>query len=254
MKAFKGKSDRVLTMMLNKIKVQISRLGREQHTPKNKRDRAMSEIQTDLKSKWAAYTAIDKELVRRGHKPDSPLGYAKEDQKLPDIQRLMPGRGHDTWRHESAMATAAELVTAIETTIRKHFPKSSVRVVFQPGLKPSILIVFTVAGGKDEVPAGIMHNDLSYTLVHIWGMDKEGNLGPTLQFDPSQGGSILVKPPENSHLAFGNVKVGLRKKKGTPAQVLKHIDTYFTKLLKALKANKSDLPERQVRKLKSVRL
>lgn len=154
----------------------------------------------------------------------------------------------------ASYTTAADLMPAIERTIRKHFPKSSLRVSFQPGLKPSIQIVFAVAGGKDEVPSGIMQNDLSYTLVHLWGMNKEGNLEPTLRFDPSQGGSITVKPPEGSHLAFGSAKVGLRKKKGTPEQVLKHIDTYFTKLLKTLKANKGNLPARQADMLKSVRL
>jgi hypothetical protein len=167
----------------------------------------------------------------------------------------MPGREHDSWRFEgSAYTTAAELVPVIERTIRKHFPKSVVRAAFSANLKPGISITFAIAGSKAEVPNGIMQNDLSYTSLFIWGMDKEGNLAPTLQFDPSQGGSISTKPPEGSHLAFGNVKVGLRKKKGTPEQLLKHIDNYFAKLLKTLKANKDNLPAEQARMLKSVRL
>lgn len=167
----------------------------------------------------------------------------------------MPGREHDSWRFEgSAYTTAAELVPVIERTIRKHFPKSLFRVRFEPEMKPSVTVVFAIAGGKGEVPNGIMQNDLSYTTIFIWGMDKEGNLQPTLQFDYSQGGRIMVKPPEGSHLAFGNVKVGLRKKKGTPEQLLKHIDNYFAKLLKTLKANKDNLPAEQARMLKSVRL
>lgn len=178
-------------------------------------------------------------------------------RKLPAIAKKMADGGRKVLEsiEESAdLATAAELVPAIERAIRKHFPKSSLRVAFKPSLKPSIQITFAVAGGKDEVPNGIMQNDLSYTSAFIWGMDKEGNLGPKLQFDPSQGGTVMTKPPEGSHLAFGSAKVGLRKKTGTPAQVLKHVDTYFTKLLKTLKANKGDLPDRQVGMLKSVRL
>lgn len=174
---------------------------------------------------------------------------------LKSIHGLMPGREHDSWRHEgSSYTTAAELTRAIESAIRKHFPKSALRVGFSHNLKPGISIMFAIAGGKDEVPNGIMQNDLSYTTAFIWGTDKEGNLEPTLQFDPSQGGSIMVKPPEGSHLAFGSVKAGLRKKKGTPEQVLKHIDNYFAKLLKTLKANKDNLPARQADMLKSVRL
>ena len=175
---------------------------------------------------------------------------------LKSIHSLMPGREHDSWRFEgSAYTTAAELVSAIERAIRKHFPKSALRVRFESNMmKPGITIVFAIAGSKAEVPNGIMQNDLSYTTLFIWGTDKEGNLEPTLQFDPSQGGRIMTKPPEGSHLAFGSVKVGLRKKKGTPEQVLKHIDTYFSRLRKTLKANKDNLPANQVSMLKSVRL
>lgn len=177
-------------------------------------------------------------------------------RNLKSLHSLMPGREHDTWRHESTdFKTAAELVPAIEATIRKHFPKSALRVRSGSGLgSAAISITFAIAGGKDEVPNGIMQNDLSYTSLWIYGMDKDGNLKPTLKFDPSQGGRVMVKPPEGSHLAFGSVKVGLRKKTGTPAQVLKHIDTYFGKLLKTLKANKDDLPNEQADMLKSVRL
>lgn len=150
-------------------------------------------------------------------------------------------------------ATAQDLVPAIEAAIRKHFPKSALRVMFQKGFKPSISIFFTVGGSKEEYPNKIEHNDIARHTLHIWGMDDAGNLSDMLQCDPSSGGSVLLKSEDRASV-LGSVKVGLRKKKGTPEQIVKHIDNYFGKLLKVIKSNADKIPDNHKALLKSIKL
>jgi len=149
--------------------------------------------------------------------------------------------------------TGDELAKAIEAAIKKHFPKSHVKVwVHKGGIGGTTIgLDFAVAGDKSQVANGIWHNDISLTRGTIYGLEPDGNLKPTLEFDPALGGSILTKPTEK-YMAFGKLKVGLRKKKGTPEQILKHLDSYFAKLAKAIKDNRDKIPDDHLKLLKSI--
>ncbi|NIT79676.1 MAG: hypothetical protein GWN58_33510 [Anaerolineae bacterium] len=151
--------------------------------------------------------------------------------------------------------TGDELAKAIEAAIRKHFPKSHLKVwVSKGGIGGTTIdLDFAVAGSKSEVANGIWHNDISLTRAVIYGLDADGNLKERLEFHPAMGGSITTKPTEK-HMAQGRLKVGLRKKKGTPEQVLKHIDTYFKKLHKAIVDNADKLQDEDKKLLKSIKL
>ena len=170
--------------------------------------------------------------------------------------RLKIKEGRACIQGASKFATAEELAKAIEVAIRKSFPRSFLQVwVEMRGIGgPAINLNFAVAGSKAECPNNIWHNDISLTRGTIYGVDAEGNLKPKLEWDPALGGKIKVKPEPGSHYAFDSVKVGLRKKKGTPEQVIKHLDTYFKKLAKTLKENADRIPENNKILLKSVQL
>ena len=133
--------------------------------------------------------------------------------------------------------TAQEFVPMIEKTIKKHFPKSFIAVSFKNHLTSHIGITFTV-GSKSDWSNGIWQNDISATSMIIFNFEESGDIKNKLQLDPNMAGSFLVKPDEGSYMAYGRVKVPIRKKTGTPEQILKSIDKYFSDLKKALKANK----------------
>jgi len=154
----------------------------------------------------------------------------------------------------SKFTTGEELAQALEAAIKKHFPKSMVSAQVKKMLGDNLIyILFTVAGSKAEVLNGILENDISLTKIHIDGIDASGNLQEMLELRPVMGGSVLTNPTEK-HMAFGRLKVGLSKKKGTPEQILKHVDSYFGKLAKAIKDNADKIPERHKEILKSISL
>lgn len=158
-------------------------------------------------------------------------------------------------RLAAKITTADDLAQALEEAIKKSFPKSTVAVRVQNSLGPGkvIYIFFAVAGSKSEVTNGIWENDISMTKIHIYGVNDDGTLKDQLDLHPVVGGSITTKPTEK-FMAQGRLKVGLRKKKGTPEQIVKHVDAYFAKLLKALKENSDKLFDEHKNLLKSIKL
>ena len=154
----------------------------------------------------------------------------------------------------SKFTTGAELAEAIEAAIKKHFPKSMVSVKVQKGIGgPAIYLFFVVAGSKAEVVNSILDNDISMTKAFIYGVTDGDKLKEKLRFDPFVGGSVTTKPTEK-HMAQGRLKVGLRKKTGTPEQILKHVDAYFGKLHKAITSNADQLQDEDKKLLKSISL
>jgi hypothetical protein len=157
-------------------------------------------------------------------------------------------------RQAAKITTAEELAKAIEAVIKKHFPKSTIMVQAKSSLgKQVISMFFAVAGSKSETVNSIWENDISLTKAFVYGVNDDGTLQDKLEFKPVMGGSITSKPTEK-HMAQGRIKVGLRKKKGTPEQIVKHLDTYFGKLLKTLKANSDQIMDRHKEPLKSIQL
>lgn len=150
--------------------------------------------------------------------------------------------------------TGEDLAKAIEAAVKKHFPKSTVQTSVRKRLGPgqSVYLFFAVAGSQNEVPNHIWENDISLTKLFIYGVDENGKLKDKLELSPVMGGSVLVKPEPGSHYAYDKIKVGLRKKTGTPEQILKALDSYFAKLAKTIKDNKDKIPENHLSLLKSI--
>jgi len=136
--------------------------------------------------------------------------------------------------------SADKFVPSIEKTIKKYFPKSFLQVYFQNGLTSSIHIRFTV-GAKKDWSNGIWQNDISATSMMIFNLERDGSIINKLQLDPNMAGSFQIKPAPDSHMAYGRVKVPVRKKTGSPEAILKSLDTYFGDLKKLLKANKNKI-------------
>lgn len=144
---------------------------------------------------------------------------------------------------ESRITTGHELAKAIEAKIKSHMPNSTVEVRQEKSLgETAVYLFFAVAGSKDQTVNKIWHNDISLTKAFVYGVNPDGSLKEKLEFDPAMGGSISTKA--------GSIKVGLRKRKGTPDQIIKHVDSYFKKLAATLKANKDQLDPRHVELLK----
>jgi len=140
--------------------------------------------------------------------------------------------------NEATMSTD-DFVKQIESVIKKHFPKSFSQVEFGGRFEPSIHIVFAL-GQKNDWSGGYFENDIVSNRMFIWGFEKSGKMKDKLQFDPSGAGSFVIKPGPDSYMAYDRVKVPVRKKTGSPDQILKSIDKYFGDLKKALKSNVSN--------------
>lgn len=128
----------------------------------------------------------------------------------------------------------------IEKAFKKEFPKAWITSRYDAGYKNSMTIVFGVMK-RNKLPNGIEHNDISRHVILIWGGTDDGVLAGKLSMEYSSGGSVLTKPDPNSFIAFGNVKTGLRNKKGDVSQILKHLQKYFPKLKKVVKDNIDNL-------------
>lgn len=150
---------------------------------------------------------------------------------------------------EAKEYTADLLIAEINNVMKKHFPKSNSYAKLKTSLGSDIFIYFTV-GAIGEQTNGIDDNDISMTKAFIWDIPAEGVIKNRLEFSPSQGGSIKVKPEEGSFYAFDKIKVGLRKKTGTPEQIVKHLDTYFAKLKKTIKDNLDRIPDKDLEYVK----
>lgn len=137
-----------------------------------------------------------------------------------------------------AIENANDFVPEIEKVIKKYFPKSTLQVKFDTRFAATISIQFAV-GQKSDWSNGYFENDISRTTMMIWGFDKEGNMPKgKIQLDPHIAGKIYITPGPGSYNAYDSVKIPIRKKTGTPEQILKSLDAYFADLKKTLKANK----------------
>ena len=123
------------------------------------------------------------------------------------------GRGMDT----------SQIIAAY----RKHFPNGWIQISESSlGGKTSTFIKFGVQSTTNVVN-GISENDRGFHILKIEGQ--------TLSL--VVGGSLAVPPPAGSHLAFGSVKVGFRKKTGTPEQLIAYLAAYCAKLRAACLEN-----------------
>jgi hypothetical protein len=87
--------------------------------------------------------------------------------------------------------------------------------------------------GKADWANGIYENDPSYNTFWIHEAFTAEGLLPVMKIEISQGGDVCG--PNASHCT----KVGWRNKTGTPDQILKHVQAYYTKLRLVFDAHRS---------------
>ena len=134
---------------------------------------------------------------------------------------------------------ARDFAQEIKSTIKKHFPKSTVLSDFSTNLVPSIHVAFAL-GRKEDWPNGYYENDVADTRISIYGMEKDGSINKPLSYEPHLT-KVYIRPPEGSNLAYGSVISPVRKKKGDPQSILKAIDVQFATLKKVIKNNLNNL-------------
>jgi hypothetical protein len=119
-----------------------------------------------------------------------------------------------------------DLVTEIESTIKKICPDSYLSVKFSNSLYPNITIVFAMGKDKTEWSNGIIHNDPCHTILSVDGMSKDGEFKDTLTTERILGGGVYDSE-------YGSHKIPFRKKTVKSEQYQKIIDVisdYFKKV------------------------
>jgi len=149
----------------------------------------------------------------------------------------------------SAEMTPEELMSKLEAAYKSQFPKSFFSIRLDKGFKESITMRFGVQP-KSDWENGIFHNDPAASIMIIYGV-QDGQLGEILEVRDAMGGSLLVKPTD-PHRAYGRVKFGWRKKKGTPEQILKHMTNYFRKMRQVVNATRDQHAHKIARELVAV--
>lgn len=140
----------------------------------------------------------------------------------------------------------SEFITSLENAIKKSFPRSFIRIGASKNLGSSISLTFALGKDKSEFANGIIHNDpLHHNLMIAWNQFAEDHfIKDKITLDkPNIGGLLTIKPEAGSHMAYGRVKLGLRKKTATPEGIIKYLDGYFKEVKRILKDNMDNLTD-----------
>jgi len=134
------------------------------------------------------------------------------------------------------------IIDQITAAFKKELGNAFFRASYRTNLCESISLSFGIQE-QSKHANNIIQNDPAWHSVIIFGFDKEGNSTADMEIDSGSGGTICINPPEGSHLCFGRVKTGFRKKKkATGEQVVKHLTNYFKKLKKVVDENRENIP------------
>lgn len=135
-------------------------------------------------------------------------------------------------RADSVPSDVQKFMGAIEVFARRAFPDgtfkwSGSRSLGGRGRPNALYIQMTTT---DTWANGIRENDPSYSTWWIHEAYTDEGLLPVLTIEMSQGGKVYSP-------GFGSgTKVGWRNRTGTPAQIINHMQTYFTRLKAVVEA------------------
>lgn len=119
--------------------------------------------------------------------------------------------------------TREEFIQKCESLFLKHFPNGNFRSQGGAlGGDDSIHFSGTLYGGDNVTRM----NDPMQIGAWVHSGVVDGVMKDKIQIEWSQH-SLSTNPPEGSFYAMGHVKFPMRKKTGTPEQVLKNIETAF---------------------------
>ena len=133
---------------------------------------------------------------------------------------------------ESKEMTFAELKEGIEKAYAKYFPKSKCAVEIFTIIGQYLDVRCYVASDKSECPSGYWDNDMM-KIHFIADLPKNFNaktdaLPEQMEFEVKS--AVIFKSSTDRAYAYQHEKVGLRKFKGSPDQIVKKFDAAFKKV------------------------
>jgi len=144
-------------------------------------------------------------------------------------------------------SAAGKFAKKLEATIKKHMPPGHIQVIrfevnkYKPDQGQIYLV--TTLQKPSEWTNGIIQNDPALQKFFIDGFTADGQVGAKLKAESIGSNSLMVKPEPGSRDYASSAKFGWRKKVGTAEQMLKHFDSYYTKVARIVKANKNNMKE-----------
>lgn len=137
--------------------------------------------------------------------------------------------------------TVDEFIKIVESAYKKQFPRGEIRTRFKAsGFGGGITFYFGVQNKSDWFN-NIWDNDPAASIVMIRG-DFDGDQMPEkVEADLIRGKSLLIAPASDSHMAYDSVKIGWRKKSGSPEQIARHMAAYFAKMRQTVENNRGKL-------------
>lgn len=142
---------------------------------------------------------------------------------------------------EGAAGSADEFANKIQNLLDNHFPNSTGFASYSDRRGESIAIKFAIGQKKDWSNGIIQNSPVQYGAM-IFGI-KNGMVTDKMSLESSVGASITTKPPTNSYLAYGRVKVATRKTTGNEAKLLKAIEKVLVTLKTQTKKNLGNMTD-----------
>lgn len=124
------------------------------------------------------------------------------------------------------MNFGTEFAKKIEDMVRENFPNSYIKVKWENNLTSSITLWFALGKDKSVWTNGIIQNDPAYSLMFIWGFDRDGEISPKgLTLDGNVG--LRDKATYKiDKLGWRNIKAPTQD----PEKIFKTIEKWFLKL------------------------
>lgn len=142
---------------------------------------------------------------------------------------------------EETGGSAHDFAKEIDNLIEKYFPKSKHWAVYSSNLSESISIKLAI-GQKKDWSGGIINNSPVEYGALVFGIE-DGKTTNRMSLESSMGAGITIKPPKDSYLAFGRVRVPTRKTTGDEKKIIKAVEKVLINLKTQTKKNLGNLPD-----------
>jgi len=155
--------------------------------------------------------------------------------KINDLRQLIKEQIEKL--NEENKNDAIDFINDIESTIKKHFPKSYILAKFSTMLGVSHITVTFCLGNEKDWPNKIEQNDIAHNYFFIYNMNKTGNMDDILRLKTESSLSFIITPQKNKYVAYERIKVPFKNKKGNKKSILDTIDKSFASLKQTMKDN-----------------
>lgn len=121
----------------------------------------------------------------------------------------------------------------------KQFPRGWIKGGLEKSIGQYVALTFGIQP-KEKWFNGYESNDPAHQSIVIHQV-KDSKFLPKIVADNGSTGSTMLIKPKTPNLAYSRIKLGYRKKTGTPEQVLDHIKKYFVQMRKIVDLNRDKL-------------